>query len=145
MTCWSRFRNWFTAPFAPRVEQRVPVARQRVPSTHLTINVPVSTQAREFLLWVQEDPSRTGAHAPCYLMALYKYFCQQRDWKPHYWQRVGHELSLLIGEGSKVEWVDGKKQRMWHIPKRVPQRVVPAVAASHQRVLGHMATRVEAA
>lgn len=149
---WSRVKAWFVAPFTPRVEQRVPVPIKRVPivrqhasSTRVIQEVPASTQAREFLAWVQEDPARTGAHPPCYLIALYNYFCAQRGWQQLTWQRVGHELSLLIGEGSRIEWVDGKRQRRWHIPERVPPRVATFVSPARQRVLGPMATRVEAA
>lgn len=138
---WSAVKSWFIAPFAPRVRQRVPVACQRVPSTHVSVDVPASTQAEAFLAWMQADPTRTGDHPPCYLIALYRHFCTQRNWSPVYWQRVAHELSVLIGEGSKVVWVDGKKQRMWHIPERT-KKVVPI---SRQRVLGPMTTHVEAA
>ena len=160
---WSRVKAWFVAPFSPRVEQRVPAIPTRVaqrvvtngtcvPSHRAPADVPLETQASAFLKWLQESPGSTGDMFPRDLIELYRYFCIQRNWQSHYWQRVAHELALLIGEGSRVTWVDGKKQRMWRIPPAPRQRMVARVTEPvefmphvRKRVLGPMATHVEAA
>lgn len=144
-SAWSRVKNWFVAPFNPRVEQRVTGLSPRVREKSTCVEVPASTQASAFLEWLREDPRRTGDQPPRYLMVCYRVFCDRMNWRVLTWQRVGHELALIIGEGSKVVSCDGRKQRMWHIPRHAPPRVTTAAAASHQRVLGHMATRAEAA
>ncbi len=145
---WSRLKHWFVAPFTPRVSERVPGPMKRVSVSRAPIEVPAARQAIAFLEWLQRDDGRTGDVFPAELMEMYWEMCAWENWKVLTWQRVGHELSVLIGGGSKLKWVDGKKQRVWHIPKRVPPRVVSVdriVPPARQRVLGPMATRVEAA
>lgn len=117
-----------------------------------SVEVPASTQASAFLNWLQQNPGRTGDLFPRDLIELYRHFCLMRNWQVLYWQCVAKELRALLGEGSKVTWVDGKKQRMWHIPQasrqRIPERVPERVAfvpIPQKRVLGPLATRVEAA
>lgn len=153
---WSQVKNWFTAPFSSRVVTRVPVRTTHVGRRVVDVgrpihgygppvDIPLATHASSFLEWLQSNDGRTGDLFPRDLIELYRDFCLRRNWQSHYWQRVAHELAVLIGEGSKVTWVDGKKQRMWHIPQRVPPRVSTFSPPARQRVLGEMTTRVEAA
>lgn len=143
----SKLRRWFVAPFSPRVLERVPGVSKRVSVSRSPSEVSATRQAIAFLEWLQRDDGRTGDVFPHELMEMYWEMCAWNDWKVLTWQRVGHELALLIGSGSKLKWVNGKKQRVWTIPKRVPPRVASVeriVPPARQRVLGEMA-RVEAA
>lgn len=148
---WSRVRNWFAAPFVPRVETRalVPVTRRNTRrNTRNLIELPAARQAVEFLEWLQHEDGRVGDIFSHELMEMYWEMCAWKGYRVLNWQRVGHQLSLLIGAGSRVEKINGKSQRVWAIPQRVSARVTRVeriVAIPNPRVLGPMATHVEAA
>ena len=145
---WSRVRNWFAAPFTPRVELRVAGQRQRVRTTRSVTCVPADHQARAFLEWLQHEDGRVGEVFSHELMEMYWEMCAWHGWQVLNWQRVAHQFALLIGGASRVTRVNGRSQRVWTIPQRAPLRVanVGRVTAIHpKRVLGEMTTRVEAA
>lgn len=149
---WSRVRNWFTAPFTPRVEQRVTVPVERVSAPFRQKEVPATQQAIAFLDWLQGDGGITGDVLAHELMEMYMEMCSWHGWRILHWQRVAHEFALLIGGASKVRSVGGKKQRVWTIPQASNHRVAGRVASTRKlvpipqkRVLGPLATRVEAA
>lgn len=144
---WGYVKRLFVKP-PPRVTQRVAEVGNRVRSRQLPVEMPAARLAIAFLYWLQRDDGRVGDVLAAELMEMYFEMCGFENYRVLTWQRVAHELSMLIGEGSKVKWVNGKQHRVWHIPKRVPQRVASIeriMPVRPRRVLGEMATRVEAA
>lgn len=129
-------------PSPPREEPRVAGTSQRVRVTRDLLEVPADRQALEFLAWLQQENGRVGDVYSHELMEMHWEFCAWKGWKIAYWQRVAHELALLIGGASRVTRINGKSQRVWHIPKRSLLRVAGderVVPLQRQRALGGMA------